>query len=161
MGNRKKNTKEMIIWYNNNICNYFNKDWFDKSIICVNDLFINDTFISLDNLRGLKGIKCNFLEYETLKQKISLFNIPLDIYSKNGPTLPVMLEKISLCGKGCTKIYKILQTTSYSVLLSVQDTGRWESMLNEEVSIKEISKGFYIVHKISKCVYNRYVQFKI
>ena len=65
--------------------------------------------------------------------------------SVNGPALPVMLEKISLGGKGCSRVYKKLQATSYSVLLNIQD--RWENILNEEVSIAEISRGFFNVQK--------------
>ena len=58
----------MPIWYNNNICNYFNKDRFDKGIIYVNDLFINDTSISLDNLQGLRD-KMQFFGIRNIKTK--------------------------------------------------------------------------------------------
>ena len=70
----------MLIWYNSNVCTYSNRDWFEKGVIYVNDLFVNDTFMSLENLQGLKGLRCIFLEYETLKQKILHLNIPMDIY---------------------------------------------------------------------------------
>ena len=73
--------------------------------------------------------------------------------------LLVMLEKISLGGKGCNRIYNILQIISDSVLLNVQD--RWENILNEEISVTEISRGFYNTQKIPKSEYNRCVQFKI
>ena len=41
----------MPTWYETKICNYFNKEWFDKNVIYINDLFWNETFITLENLR--------------------------------------------------------------------------------------------------------------
>ena len=86
-------------------------------------------------------------------------DIQIDIRPRIGPLLPVLLNTISLGGKGCSMIYKKLDITSYSVLLHVQD--RWEQILNEDVSISEISRSFSNIQKIPKCCYNRYVQFKI
>ena len=69
----------MPIRFNTKICNYFNKEWFGKGIIYVNDLFMNETFMSLEDLRSVKRVKCKILEYESIKKKFH----PLDIYLKN------------------------------------------------------------------------------
>ena len=148
----------MPIWYNQNVCTYFNREWFENGMIYVSDLFEKGNFMSLEQFRA-RGLRCNFLEHESLRRKIMQLDIQMDIRHKIGPLLPVLLDTISLGGKGCSMIYKKLDITSYSVLLNVQD--RWEQILNEDVTISEISRSFSNIHKIPKCSYNRYVQFKI
>ena len=39
--------KEMPIWYNTNICSYFNKEWFVNGISIVDILFMNENFDSI------------------------------------------------------------------------------------------------------------------
>ena len=86
----------MPLWHNTKLCNYFNKDWFSKGIICVNDLLCNSDFISLENLRQTKNVKCNFLEYETIKQKIQRIHTNHHKERAAGPILPIMQDKINL-----------------------------------------------------------------
>ena len=152
------NSKDMPIWYNQNVCTYFNREWFEHGIICVGDLFENSTLMSLEQLRD-RGLRCNFLEHEFLRRKIIQLDMQLDPIPEIGPSLPVLLNAITLGGKGCSMIYKKLDITSYSVLLNVQD--KWELILNEDVSLIEISRSFINIQKIPKCTYNKYVQFKI
>ena len=52
----------MPIWFNSNTCNYFNKEWFTKGLTFVNDLFIDKSFVTLEYLRNVIGVKSNFLE---------------------------------------------------------------------------------------------------
>ena len=106
--------------------------------------------MSLEQLRA-RGLRCNFLEYESLRRKIIQLDIQIDPRPKIGPSLPVLLNTISLGGKGCSMIYMKLDITSYSVLLNVQD--RWELILNKDVSIIEISRSFINIKKIPKCSY--------
>ena len=148
----------MPIWYNQNVCTYFNREWFEQGIICIGDVFENSTFMSLEQFRD-SGLKCNFLEHEILRRKIIQLDVQIDPIPKIGPSLPVLLSAITLRGKGCSMIYKKLDIASHSVLLNVQD--RWELILNEDVSILEISRSFINIQKIPKCSYNKYVQFKI
>ena len=49
--------------------------------------------------------------------------------------------------------------TSHNVILKLKH--KCESILNEEVNTHEIETGFSTIHEILKCVYNKYVQFKI
>ena len=42
---------DMPIWYNSRLCNHFKKEWFNKRLIFVKDLFLNRNFVSLDYLR--------------------------------------------------------------------------------------------------------------
>ena len=114
--------------------------------------------MSLEQFRD-SGLKCNFLEHEILRRKIIQLDVQIDPIPKIGPSLPVLLSAITLRGKGCSMIYKKLDIASHSVLLNVQDI--WELILNEDVSILEISRSFINIQKIPKCSYNKYVQFKI
>ena len=56
--------------------------------------------MSLEYLRNIKGLKCNFLEYKTIRKKIADVEIPVYGFSRERPSIPIMLEKISLGGKG-------------------------------------------------------------
>ena len=76
----ERNIKEMPIWYNNRVCNYFNKKWFDNGIIFLNDLFNGENMVSLHYLRSIKGLKCNFLEYEIIRKKIADIVIAVNDY---------------------------------------------------------------------------------
>ena len=37
---------DMPIWYNSRLCNHFNKEWFNKGLIFVKDLFLNRNLVS-------------------------------------------------------------------------------------------------------------------
>ena len=149
----------MPLWYNTKLCNYFNKDWYNKGITCVYDLFCNGSFISIENLRQSRNVKCNFLEYESIKQKIQIIHTSRHKERVVGPTLPIMLDKINLSGKGCSHIYRIIQTNSEQVINEVKE--RWETILNDNISTEDIKFAFKISQKLPKCVFNRYTQLKI
>ena len=89
----------MPLWQNSKLCNYFNKDWFSKGIICVNDLLCNGNFISLENLRQCENV--NFLEYGTMKQEIQSIHTNHPKERTVGLILPIMLDNINLSGKAC------------------------------------------------------------
>ena len=57
----------MPIWYNTKICTYFNKEWFNKGIKFVSDLFFEKKFVTLEYFHKILGVKCNFLEYANIK----------------------------------------------------------------------------------------------
>ena len=59
----------MPIWYNTKICTYFNKEWFNKGIKFVSDLFIEENFVTLEYLQKILGVKCYFLEHVNIKSK--------------------------------------------------------------------------------------------
>ena len=88
------NFKDMSIWYNSRVCNYFNREWFEKGFLFIKDLFINEKLVSLENICNFKGLKCNFLEYEFVKKKIALLNILVYRYTRTLLTILIMLEKI-------------------------------------------------------------------
>ena len=113
---------------------------------------------SLDYLRTTLGVKCNFLEYESIKRKTFMLDTALNEHDYIHPALPAMLEKIGTGEKGCRKIYKILQQKSEKVL--DQTAVKWGNLLSEEIIRKEVVKGFQIIHRTPKCVFNKYVQFK-
>ena len=65
----------MPIWHNTRICAYFNKEWFNKGIKFVNDLFTDGSFVTIAYLQNTIGVKCNFLEYANIKSRIIKHNI--------------------------------------------------------------------------------------
>ena len=73
--------------------------------------------------------------------------------------LPYILKVIQLSGKGCQTIYTIIQTKSDNIILTLKE--KWEQMLNDDISEDDTQNAFKITQKFPKCVYNRYVQFKI
>ena len=148
----------MPLWYNTKLYNYFNKDWFNKGITCVNDLLCNGNFISIENLRQSRNVKCNFLEYESIKQKIQNIHTFRHKERVVGPILPIMLDKINLSVKGCNQIYRIIQTNSEHVINEVKE--KWENILNDDISIEEVKFAFKISQKLPKCVFNRYTHSK-
>ena len=149
----------MPIWFNPKVCNYFNKEWCEKGLLFIKDLFVDRKVIYLNYITHTLGLKCNFLEYESLKRKINILNISVNEYDYIYPELPVTLEKIGVGEKRCGRIYNILQQKSENILDKV--TRNWEAMLNEEICRNEVQKGFQIIYKIPKCVFNKYVQFEI
>ena len=44
------NSRDMPIWYNRNVCTYFNREWFEHGTIYVSDLFEKGNFMSLEQL---------------------------------------------------------------------------------------------------------------
>ena len=140
----------MPIWYSTKICSYFNKEWFVNGISIVDDLFINGNFVTLDYLHNVKGVKCNFLEYESIRLKIANLHIPPNAYIRIPPRLPLMLRKISLGGKGCNRIYQIILQTSHNVILQLKR--KWETLMNEEVNIRDIETGFSTIHDTKMCL---------
>ena len=141
----------MPLWHNTKLCNYFNKGWFSKGIIYVNDLLSNGDFISLENLRQGKNVKCNFLECETIKQKIQSIHTNPQKERTVGLILPIMLDKINLSGKGCNKIYRIMQMNSVQVINESRD--KLEKILNEDISMEDVKFAFRISQKLPKCVF--------
>ena len=105
------NSRDMPIWYNKNVCTYLNREWFEHGIICVSDLFENGDFMSLEQFRA-RGLRCNFLEYESLRRKIIQLDVQIAPRPEIGPSIPVLLKAIALGGKGCSMIYKQLDITS-------------------------------------------------
>ena len=101
----------MPIWFNTMICDYFNKEWLTKGLIFVNDFFIDESFVTLEYLRNVIGVKCNFLEYKIIKNKISNLKIILNNNNSARPVFPNILNIIQLGGKGCQKYiyYKVIQ----------------------------------------------------
>ena len=51
----------MLIWFNSRLCNYVNTECVEKGLPFAKDLFMY--------VINTLGLKCNFLEYESLKQK--------------------------------------------------------------------------------------------
>ena len=148
----------MPIWYNTKICTYFNKEWFNKGIKFVSDLFIEENFVTLEYLQKILGVKCNFLEHANIKSKI----LKLRVKHSNGnflPMLPEVLRIIQINGKGCQDIYNIIQNKSDNIIPTLKE--KWETILNEDVCEDDIQNAFKVTQKSPKCVYNRYVQFKI
>ena len=146
-------------WYNTKLCNYFNKDWYNKGITCVNDLLCNGNFISIENLCQRRNVKCYFLEYESIKHKIQIIHTFRHKVRVVGPILPIMLDKINLSVKGCNQIYRIIQKNSEQVINEVKE--KWENILNDNISTEDIKSAFKISQKLPICVFNRYTQFKI
>ena len=75
------------------------------------------------------------------------------------PFLPIMLEIINPNGKGFRNIYKIIHQKSENIVTEL--TSKWEKVLNEYISIEEVTSAFLITHKTPNCVYNRCIQFQI
>ena len=146
----------MPIWHNTRICTYFNKEWFNKGIKFVNDLFIDESFVTIAYLQNTIGFKCIFLDYANIKSRIMKLRVKLNII-KVRPILPDILKVIQMSGKGCQTIYTICQTMSDNIVLTLKE--KWEQILNDDISEDDIQNAFKITKK--KCVYNRYVQFKI
>ena len=96
--------------------------------------------ISLDYFHNIKGLKCKFLEYETIRKKNTGMEIPVYDYSRERPLIPIMLEKIS----------KGIQRNSDNVIIDVMQ--KWEEVLNVDISIQKLTKSFYYVQKILKDV---------
>ena len=94
-----------------------------------------------------------------LSQQIANLHIPPNAYISIQPRLPMMLRKVSLGGKGCNRIYQTILQTSHNIILQLKL--KWESLLKEKVSTHEIETAFSTMHKIPKCVYNKYIQFKL
>ena len=148
----------MPIWHNTRICTYFNKEWFNKGIKFVNDLFIDESFVTVEYLQNIIGVKCNFLEHANIKSKIMKLRVKLNINNVR-PILPDILKIIQMSGKGCQTIYTIIQTKSDNNILTLKE--KWEQMLNDDILEDDIQNAFKITQKSPKFVYNRYVQFKI
>ena len=148
----------MPIWYNTRVCSYFNKEWFNKGIKFVKDLFIEDQFITIEYLQDTLEVKCNFLDYAHIKSKIMKLRLNLNI-NKVQPILPYILKIIQMNGKGCQPIYSIIQPKATNIIPNLRE--KWEIMLNDDISEDDIHNAFKITQKLPKCVYNRYVQFKI
>ena len=68
--------------------------------------------MSLEHLLQVKDNKCNFIKYESIKRNIQVMHVQYQINEKIRPILPIMLDKITLKGKGCNRIYRIIQKTS-------------------------------------------------
>ena len=75
------------------------------------------------------------------------------------PMLPEVLRIIQMNGKGCQDIYNIIQNKSDNIIPTLKE--KWENLLNDDVCEDDIQNAFKVTQKSPKCVYNRYVQFKI
>ena len=148
----------MPIWYNTKVCTYFNKEWFNKGIKFVKDLFIEEKFVTIEYLQDTLGVKCNFLDYENIKSKILNSRLKFNI-DKVQPILPYILKIIQMKGKGYQSIYSIIQPRANNIISNLRE--KWEQMLNDDISEDDIRNAFNITQKFPKCVYNRYEQFKI
>ena len=148
----------MPIWFNTKISTYFNKEWFEKGIIFVNDLFIEGNFVTVEYLQNTIGVKCNFLGHANIKAKVMKLNGKVNTINLR-PLLPDVLKIVQINGNGCQNIYNFIHKKSDNIITSLKE--KWEQLLNDEVSEKEIQNAFTITQKTPKCVYNRYVQFKI
>ena len=148
----------MPIWFNTKICTYFNKEWFEKGIMFVNDLFVEGKFVTIEYLRNIIGVKCNFLGHAIIKSKVMNLNVKVNTINFL-PILPEVLRIIQMNGNGCQNIYSIIQKKSDNIITTLKE--KWEQLLNDEVSEEDIQNAFKITQKSPKCVYNRYVQFKI
>ena len=80
-----------------------------KGIIYFKDIFINVSFMSLEYLPELKDVKCNFLKYESIKQRVHEVYIHIMIGENIGANLPIALDNIALNWKGCNRIYRTIQ----------------------------------------------------
>ena len=101
--------------------------------------------VALEYLHNTKGLKCNFLEYKTIRRKLADMGIPEYNFYRERPSIHIMLEKISLGGKGCNRIYKSMQRNSDNVIRDAMQ--KWETILNVEISLQELTKSFYFVQK--------------
>ena len=104
-------------------------------------------------------MKCNFLEYESIKHKIQIIHTFRHKVRVVGPILPIMLDKINLSVKGCNQVYRIIQRISEQVINEVKE--KWENILNDDISTEDMKFAFKISQKLPKCVFNRYTQFNI
>ena len=143
------NYNKMPIWYNNKICYYFNKEWFTKGPICVSDFFISESFITHEYLQNTIGIKCNFLEYANIENKIIKLNIFFNKYNNTQSILRTMLIIINSGGKGCQKIYNVIQKKTNNITIELKN--KWEHILKEEFSSENIQKAL-ITQKSPNCI---------
>ena len=67
--------------------------------------------------------------------------------------MPIMPVLISLSGKGCNKIYRIIQMNSEQVINEARD--KWETIFNEDVSMEDVKFAFRISQRLPKCFFNR------
>ena len=148
----------ITIWYNTNICNYSNKEWFEKGITFVKDFCRNEYVMSLEHLLQVKDNKCNFIKYESIKRNIQVMHVQYQINEKIRPILPIMLDKITFKGKGCNRIYRSIQKTSKNFINGTRL--KWENILNDDVGLNYIISALNITQQLPKCVLNRYDQFK-
>ena len=140
----------MPIWYNTRVCSYFNKDWFNKGIKFVKDLFIEDQFITIEYLQDTLEVKCNFLDYAHIKSKIMKLRLNLNI-NKVQPILPYILKIIQMNGKGCQPIYSIIQPKATNIIPNLRE--KWEIMLKMMIFLKMISIMLLKLHKNYLSVY--------
>ena len=121
-------------------------EWFEKGIKYVKDFFINGFFMSLEHLLHVKYEKRNFQEYKSIKRKIHKMQVHCQIDGTTGLISPIMLDQITLKGKGCNIIYNIIQQTSENGRNGI--SLKWENILNDDVNLDDL-----IVHLRSNCFF--------
>ena len=78
----------------------------------------------------MKDVKCNLLEYETIKRKFYKIYVHCQIYNRIGSILDIMIDKITLKRKGCNRIDIII----YNKHLKAYNT------------LNQVEMGFNSVH---------------
>ena len=71
--------------------------------------------MSLEHLNQVKGVKCSFLEYESIKEK-SMRCMHIVRLMENLDRL----DKITLKGKGCKRRYKTIQQIAENVINDIR-----------------------------------------
>ena len=98
-----------------------------------------------------------FLEYANIKAKILKLRVT-PTNDNDRPILPSILNVVQMGGKGCQNIYNSIQKKSDNTIQNLNN--KWECMLNEDISVEDIQKGFKITQTLPNWVYNRYVQLR-
>ena len=83
-----------------------------------------------------------------LNEEIHKMQVHCQIDGTTGLILPIMLDQITLNGKGCNIIYNIIQQTSENGRNGI--SLKWENILNDDVNL---NMDDLIVHLRSNCFF--------
>ena len=94
MSNISTKAHNIPLWYNSKINISFRKEWFDKGYHNISDILDRDGALFKNEDMSSRGLKFNFLEYESLKVDISKLPMRHAKNNKLGPYLPYTLFKM-------------------------------------------------------------------
>ena len=110
----------------------------------MNNFFLDESFVTVEYLQNIIGVKCNLLEHANIKSKIMKLRVKLNI-NNVPPILPDKLKIIQMSGKGCQTIYTTIQTKSDNIILTLKE--KWEQMLNDDIFEDDIFRTLLKSHK--------------
>ena len=110
----------MPIWYNEKFLidnqTIFFKNWYEKGVLTVNDLWNSNSFYTLDEFNVKFNMNCNYLQYysviSVVKKIMKNVNFNLNQPKVFYPYIPLHLQSILKQVKGSKKMYEILNTNS-------------------------------------------------